>query len=62
MRTEGRALSVASRMDSNLLRGRTRWSYSIMHERTPGLVSTIPGTACSNKTRILHSELFAKLL
>ena len=49
-RTEGRAFSVASRMDSSLLRGSTRWSYSIMHERTPGLVSTIPGTACSHIT------------
>ena len=45
-RTGGRCASMSSSRLSKLEREMTRWSYSIMHERTAALNSTTPGMAC----------------
>ena len=47
--TLGSCCSVFNSLCSKVVRGSTRWSYSIMHDRTPGLVSTSPATPCPAK-------------
>ena len=48
--TAGSSLSIFSSMVSSSDRGRMRWSYSIMQDLTPGLVSMMPGVFCVVRT------------
>ena len=48
--TAGSSLSMFSSMVSSSDRGRMRWSYSIMQDLTPGLVSMMPGIFCTVRT------------
>ena len=57
--TGGRCASMPPNRLSKVEREMTRWSYSIMHERTAALNSTTPGMACMMHN---HHELIISWL
>lgn len=60
--TWGSCCSVFSKVCRSLVRGRTRWSYSIIQDRTPGLVSTSPSTPYKYQPLQWPSTLFVHIL